>query len=74
MIKIKTQTGCWLDSDDSKFYIQYELRNRFSGLNEYIQCLDLYETPNYWGEYILNDSEIEYKLWITKVAQETFDK
>jgi len=74
MIKIKTQSGCWLDLDDSKYYIQYELRSRLSGLDEYYQHLDSYVSPNYWGEYILNDSEDEYKLWITKVAQETFDK
>jgi len=45
MINIKTQTGCWLDSEDSRKLIQHELNSIFSTFYEYFQCIPLYENP-----------------------------
>jgi len=74
MIKIKTQTGCWLDIDDSKLYIQYEIANKFSSIGEFYKFSDQFKNPSYWGDYILECTEDEYRLWITNVAILTLNK
>ena len=74
MISIKTQTGYWLDNEDSEFYIQFELRNKYSTHTEFYKELWIFENPNYWGDFSLNASENDYKAWINKIAKEIFDK
>lgn len=74
MISIRTQTGYWLDTEDIKLYIQFELRNRFSTYNDFCNESWIFENPFYWGDFSLNISENDYKVWINKIAKEIFDK
>ena len=74
MISIKTQTGHWLDVEDSRLYIQFELKNRFSTYSDFCHESWIFENPNYWGNFSLNASENDYKAWINKIAKEIFDK
>lgn len=74
MISIKTQTGHWLNTEDSKLYIQFELRNRFFTYAEFYNELWLFENPFYWGDFILEKSENDYKAWIKIIAKEILDK
>lgn len=74
MISIKTQTGYWLDIEDSKLYIKHELRNRFSTYIEFYCNIIELENPSYWGDFSLEKSENDYKAWIKIIAKEILDK
>ncbi len=74
MISIKTQTGYWLDIEDSKLYIQHELKNKFSTYIEFYNNVSEFDDPGYWGDFSLDRSENDYKIWIIKIATEIFNK
>lgn len=74
MIHIKTQTGYFLDVNDSKCLITMEILDNCGTFYEFVRKISFYEDPNYWGEYILEKPLIEYKHWIVEIGESVFNK
>lgn len=71
MISIITNNGSLMNTDDSRQYIKYKLKEQFANFSEFAHCNDV-KFPDYWGDHILHGSEKDYQLWISEIAKHIF--
>jgi hypothetical protein len=68
MILLLMDDGHLLDKEDSGIYIIWKIQDEFTDLRSFKTNIEV-QKPSYWGEYILNRTEEDYRIWINQIAE-----
>jgi hypothetical protein len=68
MIQLITDEGHLFTREDSRQYIEYMLTIDFENFSNFSNC-EAVKSPDYWGAFLLMETEEEYYTWIVRTAK-----
>jgi hypothetical protein len=69
MVQIETDEGILLNTEDSRGYIMFVIKECFESFSDFLNCEEI-KSSDYWGDICLLGTEDEYSEWITKIARQ----
>ena len=73
MVRIKNYEGYILSCEDSRQYVEFEMKRRFDAFSDFLKCEEI-KFSDYWGDFCLLGTEEDYRKWISLMAERTLKK